>query len=122
MPARVDSLSGLRSFQRLVKAAVTRPLAPGYRMQRRWSDGRPMTAVAAEFIKPNDRLTSFARLEIYNRMYWFRIIDSLYEDAPGLRAALGEFFAPMAAAVHNFDFAKALDLLRTAAAVHEIEI
>ena len=90
MPARVDSLSGLRSFQRLVKAAVTRPLAPGYRMQRRWSDGRPMTAVAAEFIKPNDRLTSFARLEIYNRMYWFRIIDSLYEDAPGLRAALGE--------------------------------
>ena len=90
MPARVDSLRGLRAFQRLVKAAVTRPLAPGYRMQHRWTDGRPMAAVAAEFIKPNDRLTAFARLEIYNRMYWFRIIDSLYEDAPGLRAALGE--------------------------------
>ena len=90
MPVRADSLRGLRAFQRLVKAAVTRPLAPGYRMQHRWSDGRPMASVAAEFIKPNDRLTSFARLEIYNRMYWFRIIDSLYEDAPGLRAALGE--------------------------------
>lgn len=90
MPVRADSLRGLQAFQRLVKTAVTRPLAPGYRMQRRWSDGRSMAAVAAEFIKPNDRLTAFARLEIYNRMYWFRIIDSLHEDAPGLRAALGE--------------------------------
>jgi hypothetical protein len=49
-----------------------------------------MAAVAAEFIKPNDRLTSFDRLEIYNRMYWFRIIDCFYDDCPGLRAALGE--------------------------------
>ena len=48
--------------------------------------------------------------------------DTVDDGAELLRAALGEFFAPMAAAVHNFDFAKALDLLRTAAAVHEIEI
>lgn len=67
-----------------------RPLAPGDRMQRRWRDGRPMAEVAAGFIKPNDRLTAFDRLEIYNRMYWFRIIDCLYDDCPGLRAALGE--------------------------------
>jgi hypothetical protein len=44
----------------------------------------------AEFIKPNDRLTSLERLEIYGRSYWFRIIDSLYDDFPGLRAVLGE--------------------------------
>ena len=49
-----------------------------------------MAEVAAEFIKPNDRLTAFERLEIYNRMYWFRIIDCFYDDCPGLRAALGE--------------------------------
>jgi len=73
-----------------MKDAVVRPLAAGNRMQRRWRDGRPMTAVAAEFIKPNDRLTAFDRLEIYNRMYWFRIIDCFYDDCPGLRAALGE--------------------------------
>ena len=90
MNVRADSPRSLRAFQRLVKDAVMRPLAPGYRMQRRWRDGRPMAAVAAEIIKPNDRLTSFARLEIYNRMYWFRVIDSFYEDTPGLRAALGE--------------------------------
>ena len=46
--------------------------------------------VADAFIKPNDRLTSFERLEIYNRQYWFRIIDCFYDDYPGLRAVLGE--------------------------------
>jgi hypothetical protein len=59
-------------------------------MQRRWTDGRATATVAAEIAKPNDRLTSFERLEIYNRMYWFRVLDSLYEDCPGLRAVLGD--------------------------------
>jgi hypothetical protein len=49
-----------------------------------------MHDVAAEFIKPNDRLSSFERLEIYNRQYWFRVFDCLYDDYPGLRAILGE--------------------------------
>ena len=49
-----------------------------------------MDEVAAEFIKPNDRLSSFERLEIYNRQYWFRVLDCLYDDYPGLRAILGE--------------------------------
>ncbi len=49
-----------------------------------------MTDVAKRFVKPNDRLTSFERLEIYNRQYWFRVLDSFYEDYPGLRAVLGE--------------------------------
>ncbi len=90
VPARLDSTSDLRSFQRLMKDAVVRPLGPGYRMQKRWRDGRPMADVAAGFVRPNDRLTAFERLEIYNRMYWFRIIDSFHEDCPGLRAVLGD--------------------------------
>ena len=49
-----------------------------------------MNKVADSFIKPNDRLTSFERLEIYNRVYWFRVLDCLYDDYPGLRAVLGE--------------------------------
>jgi hypothetical protein len=44
----------------------------------------------AAFIKPNDRLSSFDRLEIYNKQYWFRLLDCLYEDFPGLRAVIGE--------------------------------
>lgn len=70
--------------------AVMRTLAPDGGMQRRWRDGRPTQKIAAGFIKPNDRLTSFERLEIYNRQYWYRIKDCFYDDYPGLRAILGE--------------------------------
>jgi len=70
--------------------AVMRPLAAGGGMQAKWRDGRPMGKVAGQFIKPNDRLTSFERLEIYNRQYWFRILSALSEDFPGLRAIIGE--------------------------------
>jgi len=69
---------------------ISRPLTDDSRMQPRWTDGRPTSAVAAQIAKPNDRLTSFERLEIYNRMYWFRVLDSLYDDCPGLRAVLGD--------------------------------
>lgn len=49
-----------------------------------------MEALAASIIKPNDRLTSIERLEIYNRQYWFRLLDCLYDDYPGVREILGE--------------------------------
>jgi hypothetical protein len=88
--ARANSPRALLAFQRALKEAITRPLAPGDRMQRRGADGRPTAELAARFIKPNDRLTSLERLEIYNRMYWFRLLDCFYDDNPGLRAALGE--------------------------------
>ena len=65
------------------------PLTPGEQMQPRTRDGRSMHEVAAEFIKPNDRLNSFERLEIYNRQYWFRVLAALEEDFRGLRAIIG---------------------------------
>jgi hypothetical protein len=49
-----------------------------------------MRKVASGFIKPNDRLTSFERLEIYNRQYWYRVKDCFFEDYIGLQAILGE--------------------------------
>jgi hypothetical protein len=58
-------------------------------MQPRWIDNRDTSEVAESFIKPNDRLSSFERLEIYNRVYWFRVLDCLHDDYPGLRAILG---------------------------------
>ena len=52
---------------------------------------QPASRVVTEkFIKPNDRLTSVERLELYNRQYWFRLSDCFYEDYPGLRAIIGE--------------------------------
>jgi len=80
----------LRELQRKTFAAIRQPLTPARRLPSRWIDGRPTRKVLAEFIKPNDRLTSFERVEIYSKSYWFRVLDCLYDDYPGLRAVLGE--------------------------------
>ena len=90
VPTRVNSTAELAALQRAMWTLISRPLTAASRMPRRWKDGRPTAQLAAQIAKPNDRLTSFERLEIYSRMYWFRVLDSLYEDCPGLRAALGQ--------------------------------
>lgn len=87
--ARADTPRHLLAFQRTLKHALTRPLTDRDETQARWIDGRPMAEFAADFIKSNDRLTALERLQVYNRMYWFRLLDSFHEDCPGLRAALG---------------------------------
>lgn len=80
----------LLTLQRRVASAVMAPLTPSERMRRFAPNRRPMSAIASQIIKPNDRLTSFERLEIYNRQYWFRVLDGFSEDFPGLRAVLGD--------------------------------
>jgi hypothetical protein len=80
----------LATLQREVARAVMTPLTPSERMRRKAPNGQSLVKVAARIIKPNDRLTSFERLEIYNRQYWFRVLDGFYEDFPGLRAVLGD--------------------------------
>jgi hypothetical protein len=80
----------LRELQRVMTGALFRPLTAKWGMENRLTDGASMSAVASEFIKLNDRLSSFERLEIYNRQYWFRNLDCLYDDYPGLRAVVGE--------------------------------
>ena len=80
----------LAALQRTMARAVMQPLTTSERMQKTAPDGKSMRAYASRFIKPNDRLTSFERLEIYNRQYWFRVLSSMIEDFPGLRAVLGD--------------------------------
>jgi hypothetical protein len=79
----------LLTIQRQMERAVTTPLTPSERMRSVAPDGRSLRAVANKIIKPNSRLTSFERLEIYNRQYWFRVLSGFAEDFPGLRAVLG---------------------------------
>jgi len=79
----------LLSLQRRMARAVMTPLTRSERMRSVAPDGRSMRTVASRIIKPNDRLTSFERLEIYNRQYWFRVLSAFAEDFPGLRAVLG---------------------------------
>ena len=78
----------LQTLQQRMANAVMRPLTRNETMQKR-SAGKSVAAEADTFIKPNDRLSSFERLEIYNRQYWFRLFSSFEEDFPGLKSITG---------------------------------
>ena len=80
----------LVELERRMASAVMRPLTTRYGMQKKTVDGGAMSSEAAAFIKPNNRLSSFERLEIYNRQYWFRVLSALAEDFPGLEALVGK--------------------------------
>jgi len=99
-PQQVRTRRELAAFQRHMAHTLFLPLAPDDTIAATFVDGRPMEEVAAEFIRPSDRLTALERLEIYARCYWYRITASVYEDCPGLRALLGE--ARFAALVRAF--------------------
>jgi hypothetical protein len=71
-------MTNLLEFQRRIAGAVMSPL------------NSSISVEAKKLVKPNDRLTSTERLEIYHRQYWYRILDSFNEDFPGLCAVLGE--------------------------------
>lgn len=77
----MKTLSDLRELQRTMTDAFMQPLTR--------HDGLRRTTPAG-FIKPNDRMSGFERLEIYARQYWFRLLDCLYDDYPALRVLLGE--------------------------------
>lgn len=85
-----QTLKQLGEMQRLAAKIIMRPLDRQMRTRRDWIDGRPAADVAAALVKPNDRLTALEHIEIYNRQYWFRLIDCLYDDYPGLLAILGQ--------------------------------
>jgi hypothetical protein len=80
----------LLELQRRMAEDVMRPLTSDFEMQSSSSDGRSIRDIADGYIKPNDLLSSFDRLEIYNRQYWFRVIGSVAEDYPALNTLLGE--------------------------------
>jgi Putative DNA-binding domain len=84
----------LLELQRRMAEDVRRPLTADFDMQETTDDGASVGAIAASYISPNDRLSSFERLEIYNRQYWFRLISAVSEDFPTLSALLGQ---------HRFD-------------------
>ncbi|HWT67219.1 MAG TPA: DNA-binding domain-containing protein [Terracidiphilus sp.] len=76
-------------MQREMAAAVMMPLTGEDGMQKLARDGRQMIEVAGSFVNGNSALTPFERLEIYNRQYWFRVLDALAEDFTALAAVIG---------------------------------
>ena len=69
--------------------AITRPLVDDS-IARKWVDGSSMDTFASSFIKPSGKMTSLERLEVYNQQYWYRLLDSLRDDFPGLLSVLGD--------------------------------
>jgi hypothetical protein len=80
----------LAELQHAFFDVVRQPLTEDERMREQTLDGRSTRKIAEEIVKPNDRLTSVERLEIYNRVYWFRLLSSLADDFPGLRSVIGQ--------------------------------
>lgn len=80
----------LAEIQALMFSAITNPLTPNEGIAERVRDGRSTQEISDKIMKANDRMSGLERLEIYNRQYWFRLIDCIYDDYPGLRAVLGD--------------------------------
>ncbi|MDB6175577.1 MAG: hypothetical protein JWL59_4888 [Chthoniobacteraceae bacterium] len=74
----------LAAIQRSMLQVLSRPLTR--------ADGMTpdSAAEAAALVTPNDRLTSFERLQIYNQQYWWRLLGAFGEDFRGLRGVLGQ--------------------------------
>jgi hypothetical protein len=79
----------LLELQRRMAKDVRRPLTSDYEMQKTTENGESTEEIAMSYIAPNARLSSFERLEIYNRQYWFRLLSVVSEDFPALCALLG---------------------------------
>lgn len=75
-------MTELLEFQRTMARAVMQPLSTRDNLKRGAED-------AIALVKPNSRLSSFERLEIYSRSYWSRVLDAFSEDFPGVRALVG---------------------------------
>ena len=80
----------LAELQRRFTEALYTPLDSDEGIGDRTLRGESMQQVVEAIVKPNDRLSSTERLEIYSRSYWFRLISSLNEDFVGLRAVMGD--------------------------------
>ena len=80
--AKGGSVMELDASSERCLTSVRQPLTADEGMRPRTRDGRSLRAIANGLIKPNDRLTSFERLEIYNQQYWFRILASLSRGFP----------------------------------------
>ena len=79
----------LGEIQGRMAQALFRPLDNTWGMDRRSAAALSAAKQAELYLRPNRRLSALERLEIYNRSYWYRLLDAFSEDFPGLCAVLG---------------------------------
>jgi len=84
----------LLAMQRAFLAALREPLAGASRartdLPARSSVTSPAFAATAEaWLTASEALDPVARLELYHRQYWYRLLDSLADDFPAVQRLLG---------------------------------
>src|SRR5215469_4763562 len=86
--AHNQKMESFAQAQKVMAQVIMRPLKEDS-MQIELDDRTSIAELAKSLIKPNRSLTSFERLEIYNKQYWYRVLDSLEEDFEGVLTILG---------------------------------
>jgi hypothetical protein len=89
-----DAPSALLALQRELFAALRTPLFGENRARNALPPGAAepppwFCATAAAHLTPSAALREHERLTLYQRQYWFRLLDSLADDFPGLVLLLG---------------------------------
>jgi hypothetical protein len=79
----------LADTQRWFSGLVMRPLNADNHMRIPGEDGRALAEIDS-IIAPNEKLSAFERLEVYNRQYWFRLFEALDADFPALIKLIGD--------------------------------
>ena len=82
----------LAEAQALMFSHITRPLLQsegGCEHEPNSVRDHEFNAAADKLFKPSWSLTAIDRLEVYNRQYWYRVLDSMLDDFPGVQAIIG---------------------------------
>src|SRR5690606_168951 len=79
---RLKPPAALVDFQRWFGAASSRPLRASQATRMRDVDGLRLTRAANARLKSVNGLDGRARLEVYNRQYWFRLVAIMQEEYP----------------------------------------
>lgn len=82
-PKKVESIpEEMRKIQEWFGSIITRPLIENDRINPLSPSGVVITKEAARFVSPSPTLHPHQRIEIYNRQYWWRLLNVLQTNFP----------------------------------------
>lgn len=90
-PAEPTPPPSLTDLQHWFGEAVSRPLRPGNRMRSEGLRGASLAEEARARLRETAAMGAEDRVAVYNRQYWFRLIDVMQTDAHKLIGVLGLF-------------------------------
>ena len=86
---KVEVPPDLFSLQKWFGSIISRPISSNSEMMPLSPSGRPLSQESEEHIRPNRKLTSQQRIEIYNQQYWWRLLSILHENFPTMTRLFG---------------------------------